>query len=358
MRAVPDGAPSFADRVPAPALFLGAGVSMYYGAALAVGLFATASAVSVGWARLVVAAVVLVALARPWQLTWTRRSLGVAALFGILLGGMNLLFYVAIDHLPLGAAVAIEFTGPVAVAVASDRSPWSARRLLAPLLAAGGVAVISLGEVDWAHLGSGSAVGVLFALAAGAAWAGYMVVGRRIAARAGEVASVEPDTGAVVGHDVADGGAPVGDGDTGDGDHAGYGDGDGDTGGAVRARGGQPVGALRRGMASLALGMVTAAVGYAVVGLPDAAPLVTDAHTVALVLGVAVLSSVVPYALDQVAMKRLSTSVFALLNALLPATATLVGFLSLRQLPSVGELLGVVAISAAVALATRPHADA
>ncbi|WP_376783516.1 EamA family transporter, partial [Miniimonas arenae] len=185
MRTVPDGAPSFADRVPAPALFLGAGVSMYYGAALAVGLFATASAVSVGWARLVVAAVVLVALARPWQLTWTRRSLGVAALFGILLGGMNLLFYVAIDHLPLGAAVAIEFTGPVAVAVASDRSPWSARRLLAPLLAAGGVAVISLGEVDWAHLGSGSAVGVLFALAAGAAWAGYMVVGRRIAARAG-----------------------------------------------------------------------------------------------------------------------------------------------------------------------------
>lgn len=349
MRAVPDGAPSFADRVPAPALFLGAGVSMYYGAALAVGLFATASAVSVGWARLVVAAVVLVALARPWQLTWTRRSLGVAALFGILLGGMNLLFYVAIDHLPLGAAVAIEFTGPVAVAVASDRSPWSARRLLAPLLAAGGVAVISLGEVDWAHLGSGSAVGVLFALAAGAAWAGYMVVGRRIAARAGEVASVEPDTGAVVGFDVADGGAPVG-GHTGDGD--------GDTGGAVRARGGRPVGALRRGMASLALGMVTAAVGYAVVGLPDAAPLVADARTVALVLGVAVLSSVVPYALDQVAMKRLSTSVFALLNALLPATATLVGFLSLRQLPSVGELLGVVAISAAVALATRPHADA
>lgn len=349
MRAVPDGAPSFADRVPAPALFLGAGVSMYYGAALAVGLFATASAVSVGWARLVVAAVVLVPLARPWQLTWTRRSLGVAALFGILLGGMNLLFYVAIDHLPLGAAVAIEFTGPVAVAVASDGGPWSARRLLAPLLAAGGVAVISLGEVDWAHLGSGSAVGVLFALAAGAAWAGYMVVGRRIAARAGEVASVEPDTGAAVGHDVADGGAPVG-------DHTG--DGDGDTGGAVRARGGQPVGALRRGMASLALGMVTAAVGYAVVGLPDAAPLVADAHTVALVLGVAVLSSVVPYALDQVAMKRLSTSVFALLNALLPATATLVGFLSLRQLPSVGELLGVVAISAAVALATRPHADA
>ncbi|TNU73137.1 EamA family transporter [Miniimonas arenae] len=326
---------------------------MYYGAALAVGLFATASAVSVGWARLVVAAVVLVALARPWQLTWTRRSLGVAALFGILLGGMNLLFYVAIDHLPLGAAVAIEFTGPVAVAVASDRSPWSAQRLLAPLLAAGGVAVISLGEVDWAHLGSGSAVGVLFALAAGAAWAGYMVVGRRIAARAGEVASVEPDTGAVVGLDVADGGAPVGD-HTGDGDHAG----DRETGGEVRARGGRPVGALRRGMASLALGMVTAAVGYAVVGLPDAAPLVTDAHTVALVLGVAVLSSVVPYALDQVAMKRLSTSVFALLNALLPATATLVGFLSLRQLPSVGELLGVVAISAAVALATRPHADA
>lgn len=319
------------DRVPAPALFLGSGVTMYYGAALAVGLFAIAPALSVGWARLVVAAVVLLALARPWRLAWTRGTLGAAAVFGLLLGAMNLLFYVAIDHLPLGAAVAIEFTGPVAVAVVTAGGGWGWRRLGAPVLAAFGVLAIGSGEVDWSDLGAGSAVGVLFALAAGAAWAGYMVVGRRIAQRA----AGGPAAARVSGGEVADASRTA----------------VGGSGG--RPDGGARPGALRSGMASLALGMTTAALAYAVVGAPVAGALVGEVRTAVVVLLVAVLSSVVPYALDQVAMRRLSTSAFALLNALLPATATLVGFVSLRQLPSVGELVGVAAISVAVALATR-----
>ncbi|OJX95965.1 MAG: hypothetical protein BGO96_06560 [Micrococcales bacterium 73-15] len=347
-----DGAGArLAAAVPAPALFLGAGVSMYYGAALAVGLFAVAGAVSVGWARLVVAAAVLLLLARPWSLPWTRRGLVAAAAFGVLLGAMNLLFYVAIDHLPLGAAVAVEFIGPVTVAVVTagaGTAPW--RRIVPPLLAAGGVAAISFGEIDWSALEAGSGVGVLFALAAGAAWAGYMVLGRRIAARASA--------------------QHAGSGDGADGD------GDGADGGGVAAAGAvvevaaaeavvevaaaeaagrsRPTpGPLRTGMASLALGMTTAAILYAVVGAPGAGPLIGSWSALGLVVGVAVLSSVVPYALDQVSMQRLSTSQFALLNALLPATATLVGFVSLRQVPAAAELVGVAAISAAVALATR-----
>ncbi|ROR97206.1 inner membrane transporter RhtA [Salana multivorans] len=344
-----DGAGArLAAAVPAPALFLGAGVSMYYGAALAVGLFAVAGAVSVGWARLVVAAAVLLLLARPWSLPWTRRGLVAAAAFGVLLGAMNLLFYVAIDHLPLGAAVAVEFIGPVTVAVVTagaGTAPW--RRIVPPLLAAGGVAAISFGEIDWSALEAGSGVGVLFALAAGAAWAGYMVLGRRIAARASA--------------------QHAGSGDGADGDGA---DGDGADGGGVGAvaaagavvevaaaeaagRSRPTPGPLRTGMASLALGMTTAAILYAVVGAPGAGPLIGSWSALGLVVGVAVLSSVVPYALDQVSMQRLSTSQFALLNALLPATATLVGFVSLRQVPAAAELVGVAAISAAVALATR-----
>lgn len=291
------GASPALDRIPAPALFLASGVSMYYGAALAVALFALASAVSVGWARLVVAAVVLVVWARPWRQRWTSRALGAAAVFGLFLGGMNLLFYLAIDRIPLGAAVAIEFTGPVAVAVLADRSGWGWRRMVAPVLAAGGVAAISAGEVEWTDLGTGGGAGVLLALAAGAAWAGYMVVGRRIAAAASLGSNA--------------------------------------------------------GLPSLAIGMTTAALAFAVVGAPGSGPLLSSWVAAALVVGVGVLSSVVPYALDQVAMRRLSTSAFALLNALLPATAVVVGALALRQIPSVWELVGVAAISAAVALASR-----
>lgn len=300
------------DRVPAPALFLGAGTSMYYGAALAVGLFPLVGALSVGWARLAVAAVVLLALARPWQLAWTRRSLATAALFGLVLGGMNLLFYLAIDLLPLGAAVAIEFTGPVAVAVLTAAGGWTWRRVLAPLLAAAGVAAISLKELDWDAVGGGSAAGVLLALGAGAAWAGYMVLGRVIAER------IPPPAG--TGDPPQSNGRP------------------------------HP---LRAGLASLSLGMTTAALAYAVVGLPHAGPLVGDLRTAGLVVVVAVLSSVIPYALDQVALRRLSTSTFALLNALLPATAVLVGLVWLRQVPSWPEVGGVLAISIAITLSPR-----
>lgn len=283
-------------RVPTPLLYLAGGTSMYYGAALAVGLFAVAPAVSVGWARLVVAAVVLGVLARPWRVVWTRRSLAASAVFGMFLGGMNLLFYLAIDRIPLGAAVAIEFTGPVAVSVFSARA-GARRRWVAPGLAAAGVAAISVGEVEWGDVGASGTSGVIFALLAGAAWAGYMVVGSRIAAA-----------------------APQG---------------------------------SNAGLASLAVAMATAALAYAVVGAPGAGPLVGSWGTVALVVGVGVLSSVVPYALDQVALRRLSTSAFALMNALLPATATVVGAAALRQIPSVGEVLGIGAISVAVALAAR-----
>lgn len=303
-----------AQKVPAPLLFIGAGVSSYVGAALAVGLFAVAPALSVGWARLVVAALVLLALARPWRLRWTRRQLGGAALFGVLLGGMNVMFYVAIDHLALGAAVALEFAGPVAVAVVTYGGGWSWRRVVAPLLAAGGVVAIGLSEVDWSQLREGSGTGVLFALGAGATWAGYMVIGSRMAAHAAEAQAA--------GSSSAGGGA------------------------------GEPD-ALRRGLASLSLGLATAALAFAVLGAPAAAPLVADARTVAMVVGVGVLSSVVPYALDQVSLGRLSTASFALLNALLPVTATVVGAVALQQLPTVGELAGVAGISIAVALSTR-----
>ena len=115
-RSPESGHRSVADRIPAPALFLASGFTQYAGAALAIGLFAVIPAASVAWWRLAVSAVVLLAWRRPWRQSWTRRELAAAALFGVVLATMNVVFYVAIEYLPLGTAVAIEFLGPVAVA--------------------------------------------------------------------------------------------------------------------------------------------------------------------------------------------------------------------------------------------------
>src|SRR6476646_4321103 len=137
--AMPKGRPSLADRVPAPVLFLGSGFTQYCGAALAIGLFAVIPAASVAWWRLAVSAVVLLAWRRPWRQPWTRREPGAAALFVVVLATMNVSFYIAIEYLPLGTAVAIEFLGPVVVAGATGRG-WRDRIGIA-LAAAGGVLV-------------------------------------------------------------------------------------------------------------------------------------------------------------------------------------------------------------------------
>src|SRR5690606_33426607 len=103
-------------RVPVPALFIGSGLTQYVGAALAVGLFARVPAAGVAWLRILVAAVVLVLWRRPWRVARSRRDLALIAVFGVTLALMNVAFYLAIEHLPLGTAVAIEFIGPVVVA--------------------------------------------------------------------------------------------------------------------------------------------------------------------------------------------------------------------------------------------------
>lgn len=283
-------------RVPAPALFVTSGVAQYSGAALAVGLFALVPPHTVAWARAVVSAVVLLALIRPWRSRWTAVTLRQTSLFGVVLVLMNMLFYVAIRYLPMGAAVAIEFAGPALVAAWGSRG---VRGRLAVLLAVAGVASISLVGLRWEEAGAdrGSLLlGLLAAASAGALWAWYMVLAGRIAA-------------------------------------------------------------VRDGQASLAVGTTVAVVVLAPVAAPFAGPLLhADGGVWLAIIGVGVLSSVIPYLLDQVAIVRLGTAVFALLNALLPATATVVGLLALQQRPTPGEIAGLVAISVAVALTPRRRA--
>ncbi len=151
------------------ALVAGAIVSVQLGAAIATKLFDELGPVGTVMLRLGFAALVLAALWRP-----ALRGLGSrdVILFGIALAGMNTSFYLALDRIPLGIAVTLEFVGPLAVAFAASR-----RRLdLAwALLAALGIVLLSPapgGDLD--------ALGMGLALLAGSFWAGYIVLAVRI----------------------------------------------------------------------------------------------------------------------------------------------------------------------------------
>ncbi len=281
------------DRVPAPALIVASGLTQYVGAAIAVGLFSVLAAPTVAWLRLVVAAVVLVAWRRPWRSRWTRRDLAVVAAFGSVLAAMNVAFYVAIDHLPLGTAVAIEFIGPIAVAAIAGRG-W--RERVGIVLAAAGVVLLA-GVTVQGGGGADVVVGLVAILLSAVFWAGYILLGRRVAVSGS-------------------------------------------------------------GVTSLSLAMVAGAVVFAPFLAGDAAPVLTDGGLALAVLGVGVLSSAVPYAIDQVVLRRVGAATFAVLLALLPATAAVVGAVALRQWPHGLEVVGLLAVSGAIALTSGRPAPA
>ncbi|HEY0217979.1 MAG TPA: EamA family transporter [Cellulomonas sp.] len=310
--------------MPAPALFLVSGLAQYGGAALAVALFAVLPSPTVAWLRIAVAALVLLAWRRPWRARWTRADLLAAAAFGVVLAVMNVAFYVAIDVLPLGTAVAIEFLGPVAVAAVTGRS-WRER---------GGIGVAAVGVVLLAGVqleggGEPGAVRGLVAIGVAAGcWAGYILLGRRVAQGSrrrgpGEVAVGRP--GPAEGGDPTRAVAPVDD-----------------------AR------PAPDGITSLAVGMTAGALVGAPLLAAPAAPVLHDAGLALAVVGIAVLSSVVPYAIEQVVLRRVTAATFAVLLAMLPATAAVVGAVALRQWPHGWEVVGLGCVTAAIVLtATR-----
>jgi inner membrane transporter RhtA len=261
------------------------GVSMYVGAAVAVGLFDVASPAGVAWLRVSGAAVVLLAWRRPGRAAWRGKVFWLAGLFGVVTALMNVAFYESIDRLPLGTAVALEFVGPVLVAAFGSRS---VRDIGALSLVVSGVVLIA--DVRWA----GSTLGVLFALSAAVLWAGYIVLGKRVAS-------------------------------------------------------------LGLGVDGLAVGFGVATVLLSPLAF-QAGPVWTSPRLLVLGVGVGVLSTVVPYALDQVVLRRTGQAAFALLLALLPVTATAVGLVVLRQVPTLPEALGILAVVVGLTMRTRDRA--
>ena len=283
----PDPRPATVQGGTAPhlvALFVVNAISQYAGASLAVRAFAAMPAAGVAWIRVLTGAFVLGAWRRPWRglRGQTPAALLLVAAFGVALAAMNLTFYLAIQRLPLGTAVAIEFIGPILVAAIAARGR---RNLAALVVAVAGVGMLSRISV------AGSPLGVIWAIAAGLLWALYIVLAHQVA---------------------------------------------------------------RRGLGTTGLAAAMAVGAVAIAPLAAAPALESAGHGAVMLLavGAGLLSSAIPYVLDQVLLRRLSRGAFALLLSLLPATATIMGLVLLRQVPQPLEILGIGLVVAAVLLRT------
>lgn len=273
------------DRVPPHAFFLTSAVFHYLGPAFAVLLLARVGVLGVAWLRIAAAAAVFVAWRRPWRVlraaSWRQRRLLVG--LGVVLGTMNVVFYLAIDRLPLGTVGAIEFLGPVLLGALGVRSARNAMALV--------VAVVGVGLLTDVRLAD-EPLGFLFAFANCGLFVLYVVLGDRIAKAGG------PGTG----------------------------------------------------IDRLAASMLIALVVVSPIGLAEAATTIGRPELLAAAIIVGICSSVIPYVCDQLALARLPRATFALLLALLPATATVIGLIVLRQVPAPAEVAGIGLVIAGVAL--------
>ena len=157
-------------------LLLIAMASIQSGASLAKSMFPVVGAQGTTTLRLIFASIIMLLILRPWRAKLTAKSLKTVIVYGIALGGMNLLFYMSLRTVPLGIAVALEFTGPLAVAIFSSRKAidfvWIGLAITGLLL------LIPLGEgaqgIDL--------VGTAYALGAGVCWALYILFGQKAGA--------------------------------------------------------------------------------------------------------------------------------------------------------------------------------
>lgn len=154
------------------AVFL-ASISTYVGAAFAKQLFPVIGAYGVTALRTAIAAILLLTFYRPWQRPVDRKLLPALILYGAMLGMMNSFIYLAFERIPIGIAVAIEVTGPLAVVLFSSRKPLD---FLWLLLAVTGLALLLPLKID----STLDVVGVLFAFGAATGWALYIVAGKKV----------------------------------------------------------------------------------------------------------------------------------------------------------------------------------
>lgn len=279
---VPERAKSTRGIPPTALVLLGVG-SVQFGAAIAKGLFDTIGPGGTVFLRISLAGLVLLLLWRPRLGGYGRRDYVMAGAFGLVLAAMNFSLYLAIDRIPLGVAVTLEFVGPLSVAV------FGSRRLLDgmwALLAAAGILLLAPLDV----LGSSDLdpAGVAFALLAGTLWACYILLSARV-------------------------------------------------GGAFP------------GGTGLVISLLVATVVLLPVGISSGGYALLNPTLLLMGLGVALLSSAVPYSLEMQALRDLPTRVFGILMSLEPAVAALVGFLVLGELLEGRAIVAMLLVTVAAA---------
>lgn len=165
------------------AALTGSLISLCVGTSYAKSLFPALGPAGTTTYRLLFAALLMMALMRPWRRHWSLGDLPLLGLFGATLGLMNLLFYSSLQTIPLSLAIALEFSGPLAVALWGARRPvdwlWIALALTGLLL------LLPLPGRDQAA--ALDPVGVAYALSGGICWAGYIVFGQQAAQRHGQM---------------------------------------------------------------------------------------------------------------------------------------------------------------------------
>jgi inner membrane transporter RhtA len=273
------------------AMLLVAMVSIQTGASLAKSLFAALGAEGATTIRLAMAMLILLLVYRPWRGAALAGRRSALLLYGVSLGLMNLFFYMALARVPMGIVVAIEFLGPLGVAIVASRRAadyaWAMLALLGLLLL-----------LPWASAATRlDRLGLVYALLAGAGWALYIVAGRRAGTQ---------EAGRTV-----------------------------------------------------ALGMIIATLVVLPVGIRHAGATLLDTALWPIALGVAVLSSALPYSLEMYALTRIPTRTFGILMSLEPALAALAGFavlderLTVLQWTAIGSVMIASIGSAASAAQDR-----
>ncbi|MBP1474120.1 EamA family transporter [Frateuria sp. MAH-13] len=268
-------------------------VSYQCGASLAKHLFPQVGAQGATAYRLGLSALILLLWRRPWRRAGSRRDWSALWGYGLSMGAMNLVFYMSLRTIPLGIAVALEFTGPLALALFGSRRPldfvWIA-------LVIGGLLLLLPLRAQAQAL---DPVGVMYALAAGVGWALYIVLGKKVgASHGGDAVTLGISIGALL---------------------------------VI------PFGVAHAGEALLSPTL-----------LPYA-------------LGVALLSSALPYSLEMVALTRLPARTFSTLLSLEPAIAAMAGAALLDQQLTPMQWAAIAAIivaAAGTAVTVQPAAEA
>ncbi len=255
-------------------------VSQNLGAAIAKGLFPVVGVEGMTALRIGLSALLLLAFWRPWRTPVARRDVGNIAIYGAMLGGMNLCIYHAFGRIPIGIATAIETTGPLVVVLAASRRALDVAWVA---LALAGLALLLPLAVGRAL----DPLGLLFAFGAAASWALYIVFGKRVSMLAS----------------------------------------------------GQAV----------SLGMLVAALFAVPLGIVHAGAAMAVPTTLLAGLGVALLSSAVPYSLEMAALRRMPRHVFGILVSATPAVGAACGALVLGEHLGALQWLAIACIVAASA---------